>query len=79
MAPSADTVLLVVSTKFSRRRATRLAHASFIGVGAKPAGVLLNHVGDAGLIDLYYYRGRGYLKPAAPAPARAPSRTEDAT
>ncbi|MBI3724641.1 polysaccharide biosynthesis tyrosine autokinase [bacterium] len=63
MAPAADTTVLIVSTKHSRRRATRLAYSSLVGVGVKPVGVILNNVSDAGLIDMYYYRGRGYLRP----------------
>jgi capsular exopolysaccharide synthesis family protein len=78
MAPSADTTVLIVSTKHSRRRATRLAHASLAGVGSKPLGVILNHMGDRELRDLYY---QYYYPRAGGVPGeskgRSPVRTDE--
>jgi capsular exopolysaccharide synthesis family protein len=62
MVPAADTVLLVVSTRRSRRRASRLAIQSLAGVGVKPAGVLLNHLSDLHLRALYYEYYKDYDK-----------------
>ncbi len=62
MVPAADTVLLVVSTRRSRRRATRLALESLAGVGVRPAGVLLNHLSNLHLRALYYEYYKDYDK-----------------
>jgi capsular exopolysaccharide synthesis family protein len=68
IVPTADTVLFVVSTKHSRRRASRLALGAITAVGAKPVGALLNHVSDRDLRSLYYESYKPYeRKPDATA------------
>jgi capsular exopolysaccharide synthesis family protein len=64
MVPFADTVLLVVSTQHSRRRASRLALGALASMGSKASGVLLNQVSDRDLRRLYY----DYYNPQQTAP-----------
>ena len=65
MVPFADTVLLVVSTQHSRRRASRLALGALASMGSRASGVLLNQVSDRDLRRLYY----DYYNPQQTAPS----------
>jgi len=67
MAPIGDTWIIVISTRHSRRSATRLAFGALTGVGVGPTGVVLNHMHDRGIKDLYYE----YYKPRERRPTDA--------
>ncbi|MEZ0229568.1 MAG: GumC family protein [Planctomycetota bacterium] len=71
MAPVGDTWIVVISTRHSRRRATRLALGALTGVAVKPTGVVLNHMHDRGIKDLYYE----YYKPRVPRAEGEPAST----
>lgn len=72
MAPVGDTWILVISTRRSRRSATRLAFGALTGVGVMPTGVVLNHMHDRGIKDLYYE----YYKPRERRPGETTSPAE---